>query len=56
MDDRISTNVSKVKRHSELFPNNVRCIIAGASGYGKTNVLISLIESEHGLKFENLYL
>lgn len=58
IDERTSTNVnkSKPKRHSDLLPNNVRCIIAGPSGCGKTNVLISLIESEHGLKFENLYL
>lgn len=56
--DEISSGNSalKVKRHSELLPNNVRCIIAGSSGTGKTNLLISLIESEHGLKFENLYL
>lgn len=44
------------KRHSDLLPNNVRCIICGPSGSGKTNVLLSLIESENGLKFENLYL
>lgn len=51
-----SVNASKSKRHSQLLPNNLRCIIAGPSGCGKTNVLISLIESKHGLKFENLYL
>lgn len=57
MDERTaSVNTSKSKRNSELLPNNLRCIIAGPSGCGKTNVLISLIESEHGLKFENLYL
>lgn len=58
IDVRTSVNASasKTVRHSNLLPNNVRCIIAGPSGCGKTNVLISLIESEHGLKFENLYL
>lgn len=55
-DKYTSENTTKIKRHSDLLPNNVRCIIAGPSGCGKTNVLISLIESEHGLKFENLYL
>lgn len=44
------------KRHSELLPNNVRAIFAGASGTGKTNALLSLIESENGLKFENIYI
>lgn len=47
---------NKPKRHSNLLPNNVRCIIAGPSGCGKTNVLLSLIESENGLKFENIYI
>lgn len=56
IDEHTSLNVSKTKRHSNLLPNNLRCIISGPSGCGKTNVLISLIESEHGLKFENLYL
>lgn len=44
------------RRHSDLLPNTLRCIIAGPSNCGKTNLLISLIESENGLKFENLYI
>lgn len=44
------------RRHSDLLPNSIRCIIAGPSNCGKTNLLVSLIESEHGLKFENLYI
>lgn len=56
IDERTARNSLKKKRHSELLPNNLRCIIAGPSGCGKTNMLISLIESEHGLKFENIYL
>lgn len=55
-DSHTSANVNISKRHSDLLPNNVRCIIAGPSGCGKTNVLISLIESKNGLKFENLYI
>lgn len=45
-----------VKRHSPLLPNSMRCIIAGPSNCGKTNLLIGLIESENGLKFENIYI
>lgn len=55
-DISTSTSDNAPKRHSELLPNNVRCIISGPSACGKTNVLLSLIESENGLKFENLYL
>lgn len=56
IDEYSFENKPKEKRHSALLPNNLRCIIAGSSGTGKTNLLISLIESEHGIKFENIYL
>lgn len=56
LDEFASNNKNKEKRHGPLLPNNLRCIIAGPSGCGKTNLLISLIESENGLKFENLYI
>lgn len=46
---------SKTKKHSQLLPNSIRCIIAGPSNCGKTNLLINLIISEHGLRFENVY-
>lgn len=58
-DNHISRNGDgscALKRHSDLLPNNMRCIIAGPSGCGKTNVLISLIVSENGLTFENIYI
>lgn len=56
MDEVASSSKAKTKRHSKLLPNSIRCIIAGPSNCGKTNVLLSLIESEHGLKFENIYI
>ncbi|KAJ8878596.1 hypothetical protein PR048_019177 [Dryococelus australis] len=43
-------------RNGSLFPNTVRCIMAGPSGCGKTCVLLSLLEEETGLRFENVYL
>lgn len=43
------------KKHSALLPDSIRCIIAGSSGCGKTNTLISLIEEPKGLKFKNVY-
>lgn len=44
------------KKHGLLLPNTVRCLIVGPSNCGKTNVLISLLEHENGLRFENLYI
>lgn len=46
---------SETRRHSPLLPNTIRCIIAGPSNCGKTNLLVNLIISENGLKFENVY-
>lgn len=43
------------RRHGALLPSAIRCIVCGPSNCGKTNVLISMIESPHGLRFENVY-
>lgn len=51
-----SVEGTKHRKHSDLLPNSIRCIIAGPSNCGKTNLLISLIESKHGLRFENIYI
>lgn len=47
---------NKAKRHGSLFPNLIRCIICGPSGGGKTNLLLSLLCNENGMRFENVYL
>ena len=47
--------VGEIHRHP-LLPNTIRCIICGQSNCGKTNGLISLIESLHGVRFENVYM
>lgn len=45
----------KYYKHSVLLPNSIRCIICGPSNCGKTNVIMNLLESPHGLRFENVY-
>lgn len=47
---------SDKKRHGDLLPNTIRCLICGPSSCGKTNVLISLLESPNGLRFANVYI
>lgn len=42
-------------KHGPLFPASIRAIICGPSGCGKTNVMVSLLEEPHGLRFENVY-
>lgn len=44
------------RRHSELLPNSIRCIICGPSNCGKTNVIVCLLLDPNGLKFRNVYL
>lgn len=48
-------NQKNYHKHSILLPNSIRSIICGASNSGKTNVIISLLESPNGLRFENVY-
>ena len=38
-----------------MLPNTIRGIVCGPSNCGKTNALISLLESPNGLRFENIY-
>lgn len=43
------------QKHGPLLPSSVRCVICGPSACGKTNVMVSLLESPNGLRFENVY-
>lgn len=52
---RTTSDVGETRRHGPLLPNAIRCVICGPSNCGKTNVLISLLESPHGVRFENVY-
>jgi hypothetical protein len=55
-DDRTQTMFKQERRrHGNVLPNTIRGIICGPSNCGKTNVLMSMVESPNGLRFENLY-
>jgi len=47
-------NVEK-RKYGAMLPSTIRTIVCGPSNCGKTNVLISLLESPHGVRFENVY-
>ena len=56
LDHKTMSNATgTTQRHGSLLPDAIRCIICGPSSCGKTNLLISLLESPHGLRFENVY-
>nr|CAI5848580.1 unnamed protein product [Callosobruchus analis] len=45
------------RKHGALFGGeSKRALIVGASGSGKTNIMISLITHPNGLRFSNVYL
>jgi len=43
------------RKHGEMLPSTIHAIICGPSNCGKTNVLISLLESPNDVHFENVY-
>ncbi|KYN00655.1 hypothetical protein ALC62_08570 [Cyphomyrmex costatus] len=54
LDGKVQTN-KEMRKHGKMLPSSVRAIICGPSNCGKTNVLISLLESPNGVRFENVY-
>src|SRR5260221_10270468 len=49
--DRTSCNVN----HAPFFPKNIFCIIAGATGSGKTNVLLNFLLKDGILDYSSIY-
>lgn len=48
-------NENDVNRHGSLLPNSIRCVMAGVSNSGKTNVMFNLLFNLNGLRFANLF-
>jgi len=38
------------RKHGAMLPSTIRTIVCGPSNCGKTNILISLLESPHGVR------
>lgn len=53
--DKIVSKKTVRKKHGDLLPNTIRCIICGPSNSGKTNLMLNLLFSSKGLFFENVY-
>jgi len=43
------------RKHGTMLLSTIRAIICDPSNCSKTNVLISLLESPHGVRFKNVY-
>ncbi len=44
-----------VRKHGDLLPGQIRCVMCGPSNSGKTNVMLNLLFALNGLRFENVY-
>src|SRR6266581_1375307 len=43
-------------KHSDLFPSNIFCVVAGSTGSGKTNLLVDLLMSGSKLNYHDVYI
>lgn len=48
-------NTNVIGKHGDLLPDQIRCVMCGPSNSGKTNVMLNLLLSINGLRFENVY-
>jgi hypothetical protein len=51
----LNTSSNECLRHGPLLNSSIRCIIAGPSNSGKTNVMLGLLEHKNGLCYKNVY-
>jgi Poxvirus A32 protein len=42
-------------KHSIMFPKSIFCVIAGATGSGKTNLMIDLLKREKSINYSDVY-
>ena len=54
VDNTVQTE-KKIRKHGNMLPISIRGIICGSSNCDKPNMLISLLESRNGIRFENVY-
>jgi len=56
-DDRLRTmgDNAENRKYGAMLLSTIRAIVYSLSNCGKINVLISLLESPHGVRFENVY-
>ena len=49
-------NQTNIAKHAPFFPKNIFCVIAGATGCGKTNLMVNFLLNEGYLDYSNVYI
>ena len=43
-------------KHSDIFPKNIFCVMAGSTGSGKTNLMVNLLLQENKIDYSDVYI
>jgi len=49
-------NNGAMQSHAEIFPKHIFCIIAGATGSGKTNLMVNLLLQENMINYGDVHI
>ena len=47
---------NKCGTHAAIFPKSIFCVIVGATGSGKTNLMVNLLKKEKILNYSDVYI